>query len=561
MFKGKRQGIARAACTVGLTTAIAVAGLPLAAVPAWAGTITVSVNDTKSNEGLTYRAYQLFSGTVTEVDGGEALKDAEWASGAEKVFGQVIKQYAGKDGHPDYNGTTARDAADYLEGQLGESDNTTVVDSDSLAGQLAAAMEGGLTPSAEFKAGTASKDLGEGYYLILTKSDDALKGHAAATAPVFALVGKKGLTVNEKASVPTIKKEVKEDSTGEYGRYADAQAGQAIDYRLTATLPKDLANYTTYQLKFVDYLSKGLTYDDKAGFKVKVIHAEEGKEDDDITGSFKMTKVSETSPDADAGDAVYKEGQQAYTFACGDLRDIKLADGTGITKDDKIVLEYSAQFNKDAVVGTPGNPNEAKLVYSNNPHGQGTGTTELVDPVVYTYRLKLLKVDKTDNDKTLAGAKFTIQLTAADDKDGMGSGDKYVQEDGSLSDTKHEFETDKDGTISVAGLDAGTYQIHETVAPVGYDLLTSDPVIKIDSNHGAEGKLAVEVTKSGNSYSEASVEEDGTGGTVKVTMQDAKNVGMPQTGSTGFVALIAGGAALVAASLAALLRRNRPARR
>jgi hypothetical protein len=55
------------------------------------------------------------------------------------------------------------------------------------------------------------------------------------------------------------------------------------------------------------------------------------------------------------------------------FKDLKKVTGATITADSKIVVEYTAELNENAVIGYVGNPNEMQLEYSNNPNWEGTG--------------------------------------------------------------------------------------------------------------------------------------------------------------------------------------------
>ena len=50
-------------------------------------------------------------------------------------------------------------------------------------------------------------------------------------------------TVEEKNAVPTNKKEVQEDSNGNYGTVNDAELGQTVSFRSTVTLPAGSQNH------------------------------------------------------------------------------------------------------------------------------------------------------------------------------------------------------------------------------------------------------------------------------------------------------------------------------
>lgn len=71
------------------------------------------------------------------------------------------------------------------------------------------------------------------------------------------------------------------------------------------------------------------------------------------------------------------------------------------------------------------------------------------------YELTIKKVDATNPNKSLAGAKFLIQSN-----------------NGSFS---KEVLTGRDGTVKVAPLEAGTYSITELEAPEGYEIDNAGP--------------------------------------------------------------------------------------
>lgn len=547
MAEGRTRGIARVACAVGLTAAMTLGGMPLAAVPAWAGSL--QVNATQGNGNVVYDAYQVFSGTVTEKDGKKTISNVKWSGEAEKAAKSVF----GKD----YTGSTAQDAADYISRQMAGATNETIAAPGSFAARLAEALAKSGMTAPELKPGVANKDLADGYYLVV--SDPAsVKGSGAATAPVFALVGGGATVITEKASVPTLDKQVQEDSTGTFGHGADAQVGQPVSYRLTATLPKNLASYESYHLKFVDYLSGGLAYNGDA--KITVTHAD-GKSEG-LDGSSKA-KVTHPYTGDDAADKTgYSAGQTVLAIDFANLKTFRTASGKAIQPTDKIVVDYTAKLTSAAIIGGTGNPNKAKLVYSNNPQTGGEGETKLMDPTVYTYQLNVRKRDADKAgvkgaDRGLAGAKFTLRVKGSDgaaDKDSAG---KYVQGTGELGDGAYKFTSDSEGNVTIPCIDAGTYELVETDPPTGYSRMQGAATIQITSNRGEGGTLSVEATGTENGAAELEAAADKSTGQIDVVVRDTKNVGMPQTGSAGFAAMIAAGGSLVAVSLAALMRRRR----
>ena len=88
-----------------------------------------------------------------------------------------------------------------------------------------------------------------------------------------------------------------------------------------------------------------------------------------------------------------------------------------------ITIKYYGQVDEDAVVGEEGNPNTAKVTYSNDPTQNGNGnntpdepdsttpTGDSADSTTKTFitGIQLEKIDGDDTTKKLANAKFTIK--------------------------------------------------------------------------------------------------------------------------------------------------------
>lgn len=146
---------------------------------------------------------------------------------------------------------------------------------------------------------------------------------------------------------------------------------------MTATLPSNLDDYTEYYLEFSDTLSSGLTYNKDA----KVYLDNDGARTD-VTSAFTI---------ADDGSS----------FKIDNLKSL-----SGVTSSTKVIVEYTATLNENAVIGDAGNPNTVKLIYSNNPSSTDKGETPEDTVIVFTYKFIVNKVDQ--DGKALAGAGFTL---------------------------------------------------------------------------------------------------------------------------------------------------------
>ena len=254
------------------------------------------------------------------------------------------------------------------------------------------------------------------------------------------------MTANPKSSVPTVEKNVKDtnDSTAETSNWqdsADYDIGDSVPFQLKATLANNVSAYTTYKVVFHDTLSAGLTYNDDAEVYI------DGEETDGFT-------VSAT---------VNADGTTTLTISCDDVKALGAGNSSVIT------VEYTAELNNKATVGSAGNTNKVKLEYSNNPNkseegDNETGNTPEDKVVVFTYKTIINKVDGKNNSLTGAAFKLEKLIKGTDGAEGTWTLVK-------------EFTVDEDNpasTFEFSGLDDGAYKLTETVTPAGYN--TIDPI-------------------------------------------------------------------------------------
>lgn len=578
----KKHTLAKAAITAGLTLAMSLGGALAPATMAFAAdddttaaaASTITIKNVKGNV-TDFKGYKIFSATVTDTKDGKSVSNITWANDDVKAAVEGVIKAKG------YAGNTAQDAAEWINTNVKDTNNTTAVDADSIAEALTKAVMG-KTTQATVTGGTASTPLDNGYWLFVTDDSTVNPGSSTEagetyTSPIFAVVGGNAYTVNEKASVPTVEKKIVSDADGAEHDAADSHIGQNVTYNLYGTVAQDFATYDSYSYKFTDTVSKGLTVntDEKGAPQATVrmyssadaAHADLSRTaGTDVTSYFDIVLS-----DADATTGAHSLTVKAKDDTAKDEKGLKSIEGA--TEKSVFVVTYTAQINSDAVIGNNGNPNTVHLEYSNNPNGEGTGRTVDHHVTDFTYGLHLVKVDQ-GTETALEGAKFTIQVTEADDSD---SNNKWVQQDGSLGDTAHEFITGDDGTINVKGLDYGTYEVTETHAPSGYSPVPSFTFTispEINETQQQITKLSSELTTSDADHVKAGLIDpsstkgdnvltiqDNTGvtdnKTVNITVGDKKSVGLPLTGQAGVtLTWIAGGAVLVI-GMAHLLRNRK----
>lgn len=542
------KNIARLAVTAGLTAALSFGGVMAPVTMAFAaeGDDTITITQNENNGATKFKAYQIFKADVVDKDGQKVASNVDWASdqARDAVRGVLTSENA-----PGItNSSTAQEVADYLSEAIMDTTPTTVVKKDDLLNKIALAVEKDVPATGVvFDAGTPFTATSKGYYLFLTDTssigtkDDYADKKQTGTSPIFAVVGGKAVAVVEKTDIPTVEKKIKDDkSVSNWADKGDSQMGQPVNYQLTGTVAKNVDTFKTYYYQFHDELSAGLTAD-KTSVEVKV----DG------------TKIASDKYIVDYDQA---NGNNLLTVTFNDLKSSVVT----IKPNSKVVVTYTAKLDPDkaenVVVGGEGNDNSVKLIYSNNPGHDSKG--ESVPDTVrdYTYALKLVKEDSVDTDQKLKGVKFTIQATAPDEDVAQGTTAQYVQKNGSLGDSKYEFTTNDQGEISVKGLDAGTYTVHEVEGSnPGYNTLDDFTfTITAAGLDKAEGDNTLSVT-TGKNGSNLVDTPSINGGTVTLTVRNKKGSGLPLTGLNGVTFTWIAGGAVLCIGVAHLIRSRKQA--
>ena len=384
-----------------------------------------------------------------------------------------------------------------------------------------------LTNPVETIVDGGSVEVDGGYYLIKDQ-DGSLSGSEPYTTYLVSVVGTVNISPKSNA-VPEFKKKLKDtnDSTGDVSGWqdsADYDIGDTIPYQLTATLG-NVSNFDTYYVEFVDTMDH-LTYNSITSVKV-----------DDTTltaGQYKPT-----------WDAAKKE----LTVSIDDVKQY------GATNGSKIIVEYTAILDSDAVIGSTGNPNTAYLIFSNNPNGTGTGKTAPDKNIVFTYKVVANKID--ENDKPLPGAAFALykKLPAVPT-----NGTSYVLQDNEPyalikelnvgvggkveNETRTNFEWD--------GIDDGDYMIKEIITPAGYNSI--EPItFKVEAAHDtlSDNPQLTEL-KGGDKFT-GSVDNS----SLTISIQTRMGSTLPGTGGIGTtIFYVIGGGLMVAAAILLITKKR-----
>ena len=110
-----------------------------------------------------------------------------------------------------------------------------------------------------------------------------------------------------------------------------------------------------------------------------------------------------------------------------------------------------------------------------------------------------------------------------------------------------EVTTDSNGAAKFQGLDTGTYYLHETEAPAGYNLLKGDVTVDITATYGDNGQItSSSATSTDNGqYQQTQKIENKAGAT------------LPSTGGMGTTLFYVAGAGLVLVAVVLLITRKR----
>lgn len=543
MEKGKKgrtmNKVLKGLVAVAATAAMATAGFAGVASTAMADethyvNVTVPTGDNLKNHSFT--AYQILTGS--QATSGGALGSTAWGSGINSDnFLKALKADKTIGSH-----FTSVETSDQFVAALGDTANFPSNGANAnIVAKIALANKKGDGTALQ----NGANSLATGYYLIV---DSTTAGNQTVYNPAVLAITD-DITIADKTDVPTLEKKVKENTKASaetaYGEgfndVADYNIGDDVPFHLIGSVP-DMSQYDTYVYKFSDTLGDGFD----APTSVKVYLSDDkvlDESDTEVTNNFTIT-----SPLA-----------RTFTVSTDNLKAVK-----GVEAKKYIIVDYTAKLNSSAQIGLPGNENEAKLTYSNNPDqsGQGenqpTGNTPEDKVIVFTYKLDTTKVDSKDADIKLQGAEFKLK----------NSENKYaVVEKGKVTSWNEEGTTltsDEQGLFSVTGLDAGTYYLHETKAPAGYNLPAKDFKVEITattangqnwSGAAADALTALQVKVDDGT----AIEGDTQNGNVAINIANTQGSSLPSTGGMGTVMLYVAGVAvfvLAGATLVMALRRR-----
>ncbi|MBE6686190.1 MAG: isopeptide-forming domain-containing fimbrial protein [Ruminococcaceae bacterium] len=334
-------------------------------------------------------------------------------------------------------------------------------------------------------------------------------------------------SINAKNHTPTIDKQVQEDLTGMWGDTNTADIGQVVNFMTIIHVAAGAENYVLH-----DSMSEGLTFEH------------------DLDEGRGVTEIKHVNS---AGVETVLAAEQDYTVKTAEFGDecdfeVIFSDEfiASLKPNDRLLVYYNAMLNRYAEIGTEeGNTNQSRLEYGEDKYTTYDKTT------TYTFSIDIVKTDSTN--KLIDGAEFRIYDSAEGGNEIkvvplMESDDQtpVLDDDGNPIYRRAREDEEgvaikvKDGKVTVIGFDNGIYYLEETIAPTGYNKLTSRKEFTI-----ADGNLD-------------SIFNDGiysTGSGVHVVNKTGSM--LPETGARGTIIFICIGVFAVLATGVVLVTRKR----
>ena len=533
---------------------------------------TLTINNNVS--GHTYQAYQVFDGTLDAATG--ILSNITWGSGISDGDALIAKL---KSDAYEIKGngvtTTLKDefAACTTAAQIAEEMSTWSVDGDRLDrfAEIVGANEGGFL-STTYKETSAVPytitGLDAGYYLIKDKAGTQDGKHSYNTKFILAVV--KNTSVDIKGNIPTVDKLVGSSLEGSFYKAITEQINREWHYyEWIGYLPTDLNEYDNYYYQFVDIMTPGLTF-----HAIDQIYIE--KSDNTKIWIYDTTNAEHNNPamyptlfvDASNPGLPYSvtTAQDGTTIKLG-WSDLK-AVYSALAPSDEIVIKYSAKLNEKAIVGGEGNPNEVYIIYDNNPSDVGKGESVPSEARVYTFKVKLNKVDadsKVETDgvvsytKYLQGAQFVLYhkhnetpVYAIVDANGIVTGwDEDIEKASKLT-------TDATGVVQVTGLKAKLdYYLKEYKAPDTYNALFTDVHLNLVAGFDVTDPLKItSLTYQMDGYDGVGITKDGM---IEITVENSQGHTLPSTGGIGTTIFYILGGVLAVGAVVLLITKKRMA--
>lgn len=347
---------------------------------------------------------------------------------------------------------------------------------------------------------------------------------------------------------PDMAKQMKDRTSGDWVEASDYNVGDEIPYKITVTIPKNIAKLNTFK---VTDTPTNLQY---------------------VTSSMQIVDANNNS--LTANDVYTLDTTTPANGFTVNFVPAKLGAYAGQT----IEIQYKAKLLKDAAITTGGNLNTAKLTYSNTTATDSKGENTIEDrAVVYTFMIDVVKQD--DKNTKLDGVEFDLYRQVKGTKESVPEAvdaNKFNLEVTKdcvwVKVNKTPLVTDTNGKIILTakeaddftnkGLANGKYALVETKTKQDYNLL-KDPIY-VTLNVKYESKFNVTETFDEQGHITKHTEQNMTQtfkdekeniitGTVTQTVINRKGFTLPTTGGFGTLLFSCIGALLVVGGVGVLM--------
>ncbi len=494
---------------------------------------------------------------------------------------------------------TQTDANKAINDALEEGSKKTTLDFildgiDAEEAGLIAAKAGTATGTLEEDpAGTYSKDVDPGMYLVLVepKSDnkdvvykpiivsaDYDQDDSAGKVSTVALPADLATAVAKKSPI-TLTKTAQQINDGSDTDAKGVAVGDTVQFTVTSAVPSYTSNFTAPVYKISDVLTGGLKLTGESDITVEVAGYTDLAKDTDYT----ITGVSDTGYTVEFQESFLKRvtGAPAVTITYKATVESTAATQVNLM-DNTVKLNFS---NKPSDTSGQGELTDKTRHYTfdidgstfGDNGGPGGDTTQNRTEEVQKIGLEAnetsedhVKATEYTGQKALQGATFQLRTAAADASTALKFKNGVLDATGSADVTSDAY-----GSIVMKGLDEGTYYLVETAAPDGYSFDPTPHTVVIAAQYVKDADdndilASYTITIDGTNASTYTVELDANGkpkdlteSTTKITVDTNaittllinKKLGiLPSTGGSGIVFyLVVGG---VVAAISAYMRKQ-----
>lgn len=518
------------------------------------GTGKITITDDSGATSSTMAAFQIFTAQVS--GDGESVVVTGWGDGI--ALNTLSDAIAASGLSSDFTGVnfenteaSAQKVADIVSGYSGENASKA----ETFAKLAAQSRKGSGTAA----VGNVIEGLNTGYYIVVDTEAASKGNYTSFTLGMLTVVTGENATATVKRDFPSFDKQIGDinDTTDAANTYtfneaADHDMGDAVPFKLIASVPSNIAKYDTYKMIFHDDLQADVFTFNQDSVKVTYYASSSDTTGTDVTKAF--TTALSTAEDKSKFES-HTDGTEDFTVTCNNIKGI---DSITLTSGGHFEIQYTATLTKKANMGAKGNWNGAYLEYSNNPNVSGEGDTDNTGKsptdycVAFTYQTVIDKIDGITK-APLAGAEFTLEKKLEDGTT------KKVQVVTALEGTRFMFN----------GLDDGTYELTETTVPDNYNGIQpieftisaaeiqtdgSEALESLSADGGANATFATGKVYLINDTTEPSGADKGS---VKTTIENLKGSSLPSTGGIGTTMFYVGGGVLVAGAGVLLITKKR----